>query len=57
MYCVSFAASYVVGLWTTPGTNHFVLRCAVRAALPVIEALTLSLPPPDGSGNSGAQHA
>ncbi len=34
------------------------MRRAVREALPGIEALTLALPPPDGSGgNSGAQHA
>jgi hypothetical protein len=41
-----------------PSTNEFVARRAVREALPAIESLTLSLPPPDGSGNdSGAQHA
>jgi hypothetical protein len=34
------------------------MRRAVRHALPTIESLTLSLPPPDGSGgSSGAQHA
>ena len=58
MYSVSFSNTYVLGVWLTPQTNEFAMRRAVREALPAIESLTLSLPPPDGSGNnSGAQHA
>lgn len=58
MYCTSFATTYVLGLWLGPETNELAMRRAVREALPAIESLTLSLPPPDGSGgNSGAQHA
>jgi hypothetical protein len=57
-YCVSFGVTYVLGLWMTPETNELAMRRAVRDALPTIESLTLSLPPPDGPGStSGAQHA
>jgi hypothetical protein len=56
MYCASFASAYVLGLWTTPATNLFTLRRAVTDALPLVESLTLSLPPPDGTdASAGAQ--
>ena len=57
MYCVSFAATYVLAVWVAPETNVFLMRRLTKDALPRIEAMTLSLPPPDGSGgSSGAQH-
>jgi len=57
MYCVSFAATYVLALWLKPDTNEFLLRRLVKDALSKIEAMTLSLPPPDGSDtSSGVQH-
>ncbi|MCA9624762.1 MAG: hypothetical protein KC731_37320 [Myxococcales bacterium] len=57
MYCVSFSATYVLGLWLSAETNEFLMRRSVADALPNIETMTLSLPPPDGSGgSSGAQH-
>ena len=57
MYCISFAATYVLGLWLDADTNEFLVRRSVADALPTIETMTLSLPPPDGSGgSSGAQH-
>lgn len=56
MYCVSFAASYVLGLWLHPDANEFRVRRIVKTALPRVEAMTLSLPPPNGADTtSGAQ--
>lgn len=56
MYCSSFAGMYVLGVWFETDTNLFVARRMIRDALPKIEAMTLSLPPPDGSDpSSGAQ--
>jgi hypothetical protein len=55
MYCVSFAATYVLGVWLAEETNEFTLRRTVKAALPRIESMTLALPPPDGTDTtSGA---
>ncbi len=57
-YCTSFAATYVLAVWLDAGTNEFLLRRRVREALPRIEAMTLALPPPDGSDpTSAAGHA
>jgi len=57
LFCHSFASVYVLGLWTSKSTNEFLMRKALRKALPKIEALTLALPPPGGGNpNSGAQH-
>jgi len=57
MYCVSFAASYVLGVWLSPETNELTLRRVVKSVLPAIESMTLALPPPDGSDpSSGASH-
>lgn len=57
LYCRSFATVYVLSLWTSRHTNEFLLQRAVRKALPTIESLTLSLPPPGGADpSSGAQH-
>ena len=57
MFCVSFSSAYVLGLWVGEGANDFQMRRAVKAALPRIEAMTLALPPPDGSDpSSGAMH-
>jgi len=58
MYCVSFAASYVLGLWLSPEVSEFQMRRLVKQALPRIEAITLSLPPPDGPDiSSGAKRS
>jgi len=58
MYCVSFASCYVLGVWISEPLNPLLLRRAVKEALLTIEPMTLSLPPPDGTGGfSGAQHA
>jgi hypothetical protein len=55
MYCVSFAATYVLGVWLADETSEFTLRRSVKAALPMIESMTLALPPPDGTDTtSGA---
>jgi len=57
LYCRSFASVYVLALWTSKSTVEFLMRKAVRDALPKIEALTVALPPPGGSDpNAGAQH-
>jgi hypothetical protein len=58
MYCVSFAATYVLGLWLTPKVNEFEMRRLVKKALPRVEAMTLSLPPPNGPDmSSGAKRS
>jgi hypothetical protein len=46
MYCVSFSATYVLGVWLNAETNEFLIRRSVADALPKIETMTLSLPPP-----------
>ncbi len=57
MSCRSFATVYVLGIWISSNSTEFLLRSSVRDALPRIEALTLSLPPPGGADpSSGAQH-
>lgn len=58
MYCVSFAASYILGLWLSPEANEFRARRLVKRALPRVEVMTLSLPPPNGPDtSSGAQRS
>ena len=44
----SFAAIYVVILWFDRAFDPFTARSRLRSAVPRIEALTLSLPPPFG---------
>lgn len=44
----SFASIYVVVVWFERDFDPFTARRVVREALPRIEALTLSLPPPFG---------
>jgi hypothetical protein len=57
LHCRSFAGVYVLGLWVTSNSTEFLLRPAVTRALPLLESLTLALPPPGGHDpNSGAQH-
>ena len=58
MYCVSFAASYVLALWVGPEVNEFRMRRLVKKALPRVETMTLSLPPPNGPDiSSGAKRS
>jgi hypothetical protein len=54
LYCKSFAATYVVGVLFDGPPPDFLVRRVVKAALPRIEALTMSLPPPTGpEGKAG----
>lgn len=48
LYCKSFAATYIVGVLFKGSPSDLLVRRVVKAALPRIETLTLSLPPPDG---------
>ena len=58
MYCVSFAASYILGLWLSLEADEFRVRRLVKKALPRVEAMTLSLPPPNGpDASAGAQRS
>jgi hypothetical protein len=50
LYCKSFAATYAVGVLFAGAPPDLLVRRVVKAALPRIEALTLSLPPPDPDG-------
>jgi hypothetical protein len=52
LYCKSFAATYVVGVLFDGPPPDFLVRRVVKAALPRIEALTLSLPSPSGPGSN-----
>jgi hypothetical protein len=46
----SFATVYVLILWFDSPYDESWVRAAVRHALPIIEQLTVSLPPPDEPG-------
>lgn len=46
----SFASIYVVIVWFDRAFDPFTARAQLRSALPKIEALTMSLPPPFGPG-------
>ena len=56
----SFASIYVVVLWFEADFDPFTARTKVRNALPKIEAMTLSIPPPfgpDGGAGEGKSRA
>ncbi|MDI3290674.1 hypothetical protein [Polyangium sp. 15x6] len=47
-YAQSFAGVYVLLLWFSGPFTPFPVAAKLRAALPVIESLTVMLPPPEG---------
>jgi hypothetical protein len=53
-YARSFATVYVLVVSFPGPVPKFVARQAIATALPRIEALTISLPPPDGSSPGSA---
>jgi len=51
----SFAALYVIALWLEAEFDTELVRARIRLALPLLEALTLAVPPFDGPEGGGAK--
>ncbi len=54
LHARSFASIYVLVLWLPPRADEPLVRVKVDEALPVIERLTVALPPPDPAPGEAA---